>query len=97
MLLVSFAAHVQKPPKVVILRFGPTLRRLANLRGPCGKQYTPQEKCGADVELAANTLPAYFARLADSGAQSVLSSSSAGHPAAVTPDHMLPVATASVM
>ena len=49
------------------------------------------------MELAANTLPAYFARLADSGAQSVLSSSSAGHPAAATPDLMLPVATPPVM
>ena len=49
---------VHKPPKVVILRLGPTLRLLANLRSQCGKQYTPQEKCGADVELAANTLPA---------------------------------------
>ena len=88
---------VHKPPKVVILRFGPTLRLLANLRSQCCKQYTPQEKCGADVELAANTLPAYFGRLADSGAQSVLSSSSAGHPAAVTPDLMLPVATPPVM
>ena len=46
---------VHKLPKVVILRFGPTLRLLANLRGQCGKQYTPQEKCGADVELAGNS------------------------------------------
>ena len=95
--LFRLLSTVHKLPKVVILRFGPTLRLLANLRGQCGKQYTPQEKCGADVELAANTLPAYFARLADSGAQFVLSSSSAGHAAAVTPDLMLPVATPPVM
>ena len=38
---------VHKPPKVVILRFGPTLRLLANLKGQCRKHYSPGEVwCG---------------------------------------------------
>ena len=88
----------QKPPTTLILRFGPTLRLLANLKGECGKQYTPPEQCGADVELAANRLPAYLTRLADSAAQPVssASSSSAAQPAA-TSDLMLPVASPPVM
>ena len=59
---------VHKHPKVVNLRFGPTLRLLTNLTSQCGKQYTPQEKCGVDVGLAANELPAYFVRLANNAA-----------------------------
>jgi hypothetical protein len=88
----------QKPPKAFILRFGPTLRLLANYEGKCGKRYAPQDSCGADVELAANRLPAYFTRLADSAAQPVpsASSSSAAQPA-VAPDLMLPVASPPVM
>ena len=72
---------LQKPPKALVLRFGPTLRLLANFKGECVKQYKPQDKCGADVELAANRLPAYFTRLADSAAQPVSPSSSAAQPA----------------
>ena len=88
----------QKPPKTIILRCGATLRLLANFKGDCGKRYTPQDECGADVELAANRLPAYFTRLADSAAQPVSSSasSSAAQPAKA-PDLMLPVASPPVM
>ena len=88
----------QKHPKAFILRFGPTLRLLANFKGDCGKRYTPQDACGADVELAANRLPAYFTRLADSAAQHVSSSASstAAQPAEAA-DLMLPVASPPVM
>ena len=88
----------EKSPKAVILRFGPTLRLLANYKGDCGKRYTPQDACGVDVELAANRLPSYFTRLLDSAAQPVSSSSSssARHPA-VEGDLMLPVASPPVM
>ena len=87
---------LQKPTKAVVLRLGPTLRLLANFMGHCGKQYTPQDKCGVDVELAANRLPAYFTRLADSAAEPVSLSSSAAQPA-VPSDSMLPVASPPVM
>ena len=56
----------QKPAATRMFRFRPTLRLLANFKGECRKQYTPQDACGEDVELAANRLPAYFSRLADS-------------------------------
>jgi hypothetical protein len=64
--------------------------------GRCGKQYTPQDTCGDDEELAANRLPTYFARLADSAAEPVSLSSSAAQPA-VASDPMLPVASPPVM
>ena len=76
----------QKPTVPLIWRLGPTRRLLANFKGECGKKYIPQDKCGADVELAANRLPAYFTRLADNVAP---------HPAAS--DLMLPVASPPVM
>ena len=61
----------QKPAATRMFRFGPTLRLLANFKGECRKQYTPQDACGEDVELAANRLPAYFSRLAGSAEQPV--------------------------
>ncbi len=64
--------------------------------GHCGKRYTLQDKCGDDVVLAANRLPAYFSRLADSAAEPVSLSSSAAHPA-VASDSMVPVAAPPVM
>ena len=67
----------QKPAAPLNFRFGPTLRLLANFKRECCKQYTPHNACGGDVELAANRLPAYFSRLADSSEQPVPSSSSA--------------------
>ena len=70
-----------------MFRFAPTLRLLAIFKGECGKQYTPQDACGEDVELAANRLPAYFSRLPGSAAQ----------PADAASDLMLPVASPPVM
>ena len=88
----------QKPAAALIFRFAPTLRLLANFKRECGKQYTPQDACGEDVELAASRLPAYFSRLADSAEQPVPSSSSAAYqPAAAASDLMLPVASPPVM
>ena len=87
----------QKLTLPLILRFSPTLRLLANYKGEYGKKYTPQDKCGADVELAANRLPAYFTRLADSAAPPVPSPGSAAQPAAGASDLMLPVASPPVM
>ncbi|CAK0903594.1 unnamed protein product, partial [Prorocentrum cordatum] len=75
----------QKPPKAFVLRFGPILRLVANFKGDCGKRYTPHDACGENVELAANRLPAYFTRLADSAALPV-----------GAPDLMLPVASPPV-
>ena len=95
--LFRFLLTSQKPTAGHILRFGPVLRLLANFKGECGQKYIPQDKCGADVELAANRLPAYFTRLADSAAQPVLSPSSAAQPAAVASDLMMPVASPPVM
>ena len=87
----------QKPAATRMVRFGPTLRLLANFKGESRKQYTPQDACGEDVELAANGLPAYFSRLAGSAEQPVPSSSSAAQPAAAASDLMLPVASPPVM
>ena len=42
---------------------GPAFRLLANFEGNRGKQYLPQERCGEDIELAANRMPAYWTRL----------------------------------
>ncbi len=98
MQLISPLAHFAEASKGLILRLGPTLRLLSNCKGDCGKRYTPQDACGADVELAANRLPAYFTRLADSAAQPVSSSASisAAQPA-VAPDLMLPVASLATL
>ena len=42
---------------------GPAFRLLANFEGNRGKQFLPQERCGDDVELAANRMPAYWERM----------------------------------
>ena len=41
-----------------LLPLGPVFRFLSNFEGQRGKQYLPQERCGEDVELAANRMPA---------------------------------------
>ncbi|CAK0869013.1 unnamed protein product, partial [Prorocentrum cordatum] len=88
----------QKPPKAFVLRFGPALRLLANYKGDCGMRYAPRDARGADVELAANGLLAYFTRLADSVAQLVSSSASnSGARPVGAPDLVLPVASPPVM
>ena len=46
-----------------LLPLGPVFRLLSNFEGQRGKQYLPQERCGEDVELAANRMPAYWERM----------------------------------
>ena len=41
----------------------PAFRLWLNFEGERGKQYLPQERCGEDVELAANRMPAYWERM----------------------------------
>ena len=53
------------------MSLSPVFRMLANAEGSSRKQYLPQELCGADVELAANQMPAYWTRLQSSAGQSV--------------------------
>ena len=42
---------------------GPIVRLLANAGGAARKQYLPEDRCGDDVELTANRMPAYWRRL----------------------------------
>ena len=46
-------------------------RLLANASGTARKQYLPADACGEDVELAANSMPAYWRRMQNSAAQPV--------------------------
>ena len=53
------------------LLLGPIFRLLSNATGMARKQYLPEARCGDDVELAANCMPAYWRRMQDSVEQPV--------------------------
>ena len=50
--------HALQPKRQLPLLMGPIFKLLANASGTSKKQYLPADKCGEDVELAANRMPA---------------------------------------
>jgi len=59
---ILVAAEKGKKPHGPLL-LGPIFRLLANAKGEALKQYLPKDKCGEDVELTANCMPAYWRRM----------------------------------
>ena len=64
--------HALQPKRQLHMLMGPICRLLANASGAGKEQYLPADKCGENVELAANCMPAYWKRTLDSVGQPVV-------------------------